>query len=221
MRIVAALFHRDVKPSNIMLDVQDRAVLMDFGLVRSGEGFGPTRSSMVIGTPEYMAPEQVLGQAIDRRTDIYALGVVIYEMLSGKTPFAHTTPFATAHAHAYEAPPLLRTLNSAVPKSVEAVVTKALAKDPAYRYQNAGDLAHDFSKAIGGTMPPGVAAALARPKPAAAAGDKKQSSSPASGVETVVMPSSASRPAVATTRQSRSKMGAFLVIGPLATIGVA
>ena len=139
------IVHRDVKPSNVMLDAQDRAVLMDFGLVRAGEGFGPTRSSMVIGTPEYMAPEQVLGQAIDRRTDIYALGVVIYEMLSGKTPFTHTTPFATAHAHAYEAPPPLRTLNSAVPKSVEAVVTKALAKDPAARYQNAGDLARDFS----------------------------------------------------------------------------
>ena len=188
------IVHRDVKPSNVMLDGQDRAVLMDFGLVRAGEGFGPTRSSIVIGTPEYMAPEQVMGQAIDRRTDIYAFGVVIYEMLSGKTPFAHTTPLATAHAQAYEAPPPLRTITRAVPESAETVVMKALSKVPAARYQSAGDLARDFSQAIDGTMPAGLAALPILASAGAAPSVQKQSPSSAGSPATVVSPSSTGRP---------------------------
>lgn len=197
------IVHRDVKPSNIMLDSHDRTVLMDFGLVRAGEGFGPTRSTTVMGTPEYMAPEQVLGQAIDRRTDIYALGVVMFEMLSGKTPFAHTTPLATAHAHAYEAPPPLRSVNKAVSAPVEAVVMKALAKDPTARYQSAGDLARDFTQAISGVMPTGLAAS-----PAVASNRKKQSVSPAGGMS----------PAPA--RPGGSKAGSLWAAGVLVVVAV-
>jgi serine/threonine protein kinase len=208
------IVHRDVKPSNIMLDSHDRAVLMDFGLVRAGEGFGPTRSTTVMGTPEYMAPEQVLGQAIDRRTDIYALGVVLFEMLSGRTPFAHTTPLATAHAHAYEAPPPLRSVNKAVSAPVEAVVMKALAKDPAERYQSAGELAKDFAQAVTGVMPAGLTASPA------SGSRKKQPASPAGGMKTVAMPSQAGGTPPAPARPGRSKAGALWATGALAVVAV-
>ena len=207
------IIHRDVKPSNIMLDSQDRAVLMDFGLVRAGEGLGPTRSTTVMGTPEYMAPEQVLGQAIDRRTDIYALGVVIYELLSGKTPFAHTTPLATAHAHAYEAPPPLRLVNKAISAPMEAVVMKALVKDPTARYQNAGDLAEDFDQALSGVMPIRLTEA-----PPTAGNRKKPSASPAGGVKTIAMRSPASGIAPAPARPRRTKAGALWAAGALAAV---
>ncbi len=207
------IIHRDVKPSNIMLDAQGRAVLMDFGLVRAGEGLGPTRSTTVMGTPEYMAPEQILGQAIDRRTDIYALGVVLYELLSGKTPFRHTTPIATAYAHVHEAPPPVRSVNTAVPLPIEAVVLKALAKDPAARYQNAGDLARDFAFAVSGAVPAGLAV-----QPTTADNRIKQSSSPAGSVGAVAIPFPASGTTPAMMRQSRSRAGAFLVTGALALI---
>ena len=204
------IVHRDVKPSNIMLDSHDRAVLMDFGLVRAGEGFGPTRSASVMGTPEYMAPEQILGQAIDRRTDIYALGVVIFEMLTGKTPFAHNTPLATAHAHAYEAPPSMRSVNKTVSPAVEAVVTKALAKDPGQRYQSAGNLARDLVQAAGGVMPAGLVAL----SPATGI-RKKPSASPTDGVETAVQSSPAGKPSAAPARPSRRNVAV-----PVAATGV-
>ncbi|MER2513351.1 MAG: serine/threonine-protein kinase, partial [Nitrosomonas ureae] len=148
------IVHRDIKPSNIMKDVNDHAVLMDFGLVRAGEGFGPTRNATIMGTPEYMAPEQILGQTIDRRTDIYALGVVAYEMLSGRTPFAQTTPLATAHAHAYDPPPALRSIANHISEQIEAVVMQALAKDPSQRYQTAGDFSDDLAQALQGSAFP-------------------------------------------------------------------
>jgi len=210
-----SIVHRDVKPSNIMLDAQGRAVLMDFGLVRAGEGFGPTRSTTVMGTPEYMAPEQILGQAIDRRTDIYALGVVLYELLSGKTPFRHTTPIATAYAHVHEAPPPVRSVNTAVPLPIEAVVLKALAKDPAARYQNAGDLARDFAFAVSGAVPTGLTVL-----PRSTGRHTQQSTSPANDVKTVAVPSPAGGIAPVSTRPHRAKTGALWATGALAAVTV-
>ncbi|MCB0253066.1 MAG: serine/threonine protein kinase [Anaerolineae bacterium] len=150
------MIHRDIKPSNIMLDDAGRAKLMDFGLVRAGELSHLTRSGTVLGTPQYMAPEQIVGGAVDRRTDIYSLGVVIYELLSGEAPFNRTTPMATAYAHVNEPPPPLRQRQAITPKSVEAVVMKALAKDPTARYQTTTALAEDFNVAAGGVMPAGL-----------------------------------------------------------------
>lgn len=152
------MIHRDIKPSNIMLDSDGQVKLMDFGLVRAGELSHLTRSGTVLGTPQYMAPEQITGGQVDRRTDLYSLGVVIYELLSGEAPFNRTTPMATAYAHVNEPPPPLGQRQSLTPKSVEAVVMKALAKDPAARYQTATQLAQDFSVAAGGVMPAGLTA---------------------------------------------------------------
>ena len=152
----AAIVHRDIKPSNIMIGPDGHATLMDFGLVHAGEGGSLTRSGVVIGTPEYMAPEQVLGEPVDGRTDLYSLGVVIYRMLTGQAPFVRSSSLATAHAQVYDPPPPLRILRSDVPKSIEAVVSKALAKRPNDRYQLGAKLSADLDLAASGKMPPGL-----------------------------------------------------------------
>lgn len=172
------IIHRDIKPSNIMLDAEGHATLMDFGLVRAGEGTGLTRSGMVVGTPEYMAPEQALGKEVDRRSDIYSLGVVVYRTLCGQPPFVRSSSMATVYAHVHEAPPPLRQMRPDLPKAVEAAVLKALAKDPADRFQEAGQFVQELVRASAGkssTSAPGLAAFKG---PAAA-------SSPAKGVPVV------------------------------------
>lgn len=178
------IVHRDIKPSNIMLSPEGQATVMDFGLVRAGEATGLTRSGIVVGTPEYMAPEQALGEAVDGRTDIYSLGVVIYRMLTGKVPFMRSSSMATAYAHVHDPPPPLRQVRPDLPKPVEAVVLKALAKRPVDRFQTASQLANDLVVASGGKMPAGIkpsitpaaglgaAAAAAGPSPLPTAGGK-------------------------------------------------
>ncbi|WP_423222468.1 protein kinase domain-containing protein [Candidatus Amarolinea aalborgensis] len=156
----AGIVHRDIKPSNIMIGPDGRATLMDFGLVRAGEGSKLTRSGMVVGTPEYMAPEQALGSPVDGRTDIYSLGVVIYRMLTGQVPFVRSNSMATVYAHVNEPPPPLRILRPEMPKSVEAVVLKALAKRPDDRYQDGARLVADFDLAASGKMPSGLRATV-------------------------------------------------------------
>lgn len=157
------VIHRDVKPSNIMVGPTGHVTLMDFGLVRANESIGLTRTGVIVGTPEYMAPEQALGHAVDARTDIYSFGVVIYQMLAGQAPFIRPNSVAIAYAHVNEPPPLLRERRSDVPKSVEAVVFKALAKQPSDRYQQVSDLARDLALAVTGKMPTGLRAATAPP----------------------------------------------------------
>ena len=152
------LIHRDVKPNNIIVDEarNDHVKLMDFGLVRAGQDSKLTRAGMILGTPAYMSPEQAQGEDVDHCTDIYSLGVVLYHMLTGTVPFARTTPAAVLMAHVAYDPPSIMQLNPSVPKPVEAVVLKAMAKDRRQRYQSAGQLAHDVQVAITGQMPAGL-----------------------------------------------------------------
>jgi serine/threonine protein kinase len=136
------LVHRDVKPNNILITRDGRPLLTDFGIAKAlHESQGLTRTGTAIGTPEYMAPEQIQGQPVDGRTDIYAMGIVLYEMLVGWAPFSTTTPVATLYRQVNEPPPPLRQANINVPGWLEAVVLKALAKRPQDRYQHASELA--------------------------------------------------------------------------------
>ncbi|MBL7182837.1 MAG: serine/threonine protein kinase [Anaerolineae bacterium] len=126
--------HRDVKPSNIILDARGQPVLTDFGLVRAGDVSSLSSLGTPIGTPYYMAPEQASGEPVNRRVDLYSLGVVLFEMLTRGVPFQADTPVAVLYQHVHEIPPDLSTLDLGIPVPVAQVVKQALAKDASSRY---------------------------------------------------------------------------------------
>lgn len=146
------LIHRDIKPANIMVDDarNDKVTLMDFGLVRAAEDTSLTRTGTIVGTPEYMSPEQAEGGDIDHRTDIYSLGVVLFKLVTGRVPFSKSTPHAVLIAHMTEEPPSLSSLSPDVPAGVEAVIRKALAKNPEARYGRVRELGRDLVAASRG-----------------------------------------------------------------------
>ena len=138
--------HRDLKPQNIMLDEDGNARIMDFGIARSLSGRGITGAGVMIGTPEYMSPEQVEGKDIDQRSDLYSLGVILYEMVTGRLPFTGDTPLSIAHKHKYEAPEDPKKLNTQLPDDLARVILRCLEKDKAKRYQTAEELRTDLEK---------------------------------------------------------------------------
>jgi serine/threonine protein kinase/tetratricopeptide (TPR) repeat protein len=134
------IIHRDLKPSNIMFDKDGNAKIMDFGIARGGRGRDLTGEGVIIGTPEYMSPEQVEGRATDQRSDIYSLGVILFEMLTGRAPFEGETAFSLALKHKSETPPDPRKLNPQIQPGLSQLVLRCLEKDPAKRFQNAEEL---------------------------------------------------------------------------------
>ncbi|MDQ6659445.1 MAG: protein kinase, partial [Chloroflexota bacterium] len=142
------VIHRDVKPSNILLRPDGYAYLVDFGLAKAMIGAETlTSEGAMVGTPEYMAPEQSNGKN-DYRSDIYSLGVIAYQMLTGGVPFTAESPVAISLKHIQTLPTPPRKLNNSIPESVEAVILKALAKKPEERYQEAQELAAAYWKAL-------------------------------------------------------------------------
>ncbi|MGE5192925.1 MAG: protein kinase domain-containing protein, partial [Deltaproteobacteria bacterium] len=138
--------HRDIKPANILLDnVHRRALLADFGLVKSLEDSAATRTSAgaVLGTADYMAPEQGLGRVVDFRSDLYSLGVVLFQLLCGRLPFVGHDSTAVIYQHVHESPPPIRELARAIPADLTAIVERLLAKSPYERYQTAADVLAD------------------------------------------------------------------------------
>jgi photosystem II stability/assembly factor-like uncharacterized protein len=142
------VIHRDVKPGNVLIDEQGNTYLTDFGLARILETSQQlTASGVGVGTPAYMSPEQGQGVKVDHRSDIYSLGVILFEMVTGQVPYQAETPMAVMLKHINEPLPLPRAVNSAVPESIERIILKALAKDPAHRYQTADELAQALAAA--------------------------------------------------------------------------
>ncbi len=144
------VLHRDIKPSNIVIDNENVPYLADFGLARIAEAGESTLSAdMIMGTPHYISPEQALGEKnLTARTDIYSLGVVLYELAVGRVPFSADTPYAIIHDHIYTPLPLPSQVNPDLPPSVEMVLLKALSKDPQDRYESAVEMVDAFKKAI-------------------------------------------------------------------------
>jgi len=133
--------HRDLKPSNILVDRQGDAKIMDFGIARSLKSKGITGTRHMIGTPEYMSPEQVdADDDIDQRSDIYSLGVILYEMLTGRVPFGGDTPLSVAYKHKNKKPPNPREFNAQITDELSVLVLKCLEKDKEARYQSAGEV---------------------------------------------------------------------------------
>ncbi|GHO82941.1 serine/threonine protein kinase [Dictyobacter formicarum] len=151
-----SIVHRDLKPGNILFHADGRVLLADFGLakvlkdVTNQESTNGHLTSIgtIVGTPEYLSPEQSTGDTIDYRTDVYSLGVVLYQMLAGRVPFTGTSPVAVAIKHTLEQAPPITRFNPQVPKNVEAVVMKAMAKSPNDRFSSAGVFAQALRQAV-------------------------------------------------------------------------
>lgn len=143
-----SIVHRDMKPNNILLDKFGNAYLMDFGIAKIVSEAQSSNMSTMLGTPAYMAPEQWRLEPVDHRIDIYSLGVMIYEMLTGKMPFNGVTPYHLMYAHLHEQPAMPSQIISSLTPDIDAVVLRALAKEPDVRYNSATELAQDLSAAI-------------------------------------------------------------------------
>jgi eukaryotic-like serine/threonine-protein kinase len=146
------IIHRDIKPSNIMVGRDGHVKITDFGIARMASAGVRTQTGMVLGSPKYMSPEQVMGKLSDQRSDVFSLGVVLYEMLTGQPPFIGENVNAIMYQTLNAIPQPPKSLNAAVPEMLNFIVAKALAKDLENRYQNARDLAHDL-RACRGTVP--------------------------------------------------------------------
>ncbi|HLI55049.1 MAG TPA: Stk1 family PASTA domain-containing Ser/Thr kinase [Acidimicrobiales bacterium] len=141
------VIHRDVKPGNVLIDERGNVKVADFGIARAaGTSDNLTQTGSVMGTATYFSPEQAQGYAVDPRSDVYSLGVVLYEMVTGQPPFSGDNPVSIAYKHVKEAPVRPSLVNPAVPAALDAVIMKALAKDPAERYQSAEALRSDLGR---------------------------------------------------------------------------
>jgi serine/threonine protein kinase len=144
------VIHRDLKPQNVMIDRDGRVRIMDFGLARFSENEGVTGSGIILGTPEYMSPEQIEMKDVDARSDIYSLGIIMYEMVTGRVPFEGETPLSVAIKHKNAKPPDSRELNPLVPESFSRLIYKCLEKDRDARFQSAGELSAALAEVADG-----------------------------------------------------------------------
>ncbi len=140
------VIHRDLKPQNIMIDQDGNAKIMDFGIARFIDAEGMTGSGVMIGTPEYMSPEQAELKEVDLRADIYSLGIVLYEMTSGRVPFEGETPLSIAMKHKTEKPRNVRELNALIPVGLASIISKCMEKSPADRFQTADELLSELGR---------------------------------------------------------------------------
>ncbi|MGW5435875.1 Stk1 family PASTA domain-containing Ser/Thr kinase [Nocardia asteroides] len=151
----AGIVHRDMKPANIMINRAGAVKVMDFGIARAiADSSNPmTQTAAVIGTAQYLSPEQARGETVDARSDVYSVGCVLFEILTGQPPFTGDSPVAVAYQHVKEDPPLPSSINPGVPRELDSVILKAMAKNPANRYQTAAEMRADLIRVLGGQKP--------------------------------------------------------------------
>ncbi|MFM1730150.1 Stk1 family PASTA domain-containing Ser/Thr kinase [Prescottella soli] len=149
------IVHRDMKPANIMINRAGAVKVMDFGIARAmADGQSTmTQTAAVIGTAQYLSPEQARGDQVDARSDVYSLGCVLFELLTGEPPFKGDSPVAVAYQHVREDPKTPSLVNPAVPRALDSVILKAMSKNPANRYQSAAEMRSDLVRVLGGQRP--------------------------------------------------------------------
>ncbi len=151
------IVHRDLKPSNVIIDKEGDALILDFGIARSLRAKGVTGVGVMIGTPSYMSPEQADTKEVDQRSDIYSLGVILFEMLTGKVPFEGDTALSVVMKHKSESPPDPQSLNPQIPENMSRIILKCLEKRRENRYQSAEELIVDLDKMLAGASKEGRA----------------------------------------------------------------
>ncbi|WP_179023535.1 protein kinase [Streptomyces sp. IMTB 2501] len=159
------IVHRDIKPSNIMLTGPDTVKVLDFGIAKAFTETATriTGSGAAIGTPAYLSPEQISGAEIDHRADLYAMGCLLHELLTGQPPFRGESPFAVMHQHLFTAPEPVSRLRPQISPAVEAVIQRALSKDPKERFADAGEMRAALADALTQSFMPTVEATTPRP----------------------------------------------------------
>jgi len=207
------VIHRDLKPNNVLLDRADNCYLTDFGIARTeGTERKLTATGSVLGTPAYMSPEQAMGRPVDGRSDIYSLGVMLYEMVTGRLPFTADTAAALIFQHVYELPPSARQFAPELPEAIDALFNRALAKTPEVRHNTAQELADHFARVFGIRSAP---AKMQQP-----ADDKTVVGEAITPPTTVLQPSAAAREAPTATppRERTVAVGSPMASGAAAAI---
>jgi len=229
------VLHRDVKPSNVLVDASGSLLLADFGLAKNTAVSSElTVAGMVVGTPAYMAPEQAVGRPVDPRADQYALGIVAFELLTGRTPFRSESPFAILDKHLREAPPPPSSFVPGLPEEVDAVLARALAKQPRERFETCRQMVEALAAALGASMPlkPSTAVRAVRPPDATWVADTADTAATLPPLTPPPAPRSARltlpAPQTAVTARRRAPSGpstgavvAAIVVVALLFIGVA
>ena len=218
----AGIIHRDIKPANVMLTSTGQVKVMDFGIARAvaDTSASMTQTAAVIGTAQYLSPEQARGETVDNRSDVYAAGCLLYELLVGEPPFKGDSPVSVAYQHVRELPVRPSLLDSVITPEMDAITLKALEKDPEKRYQSAKEMRDDIGRLLAGVMPTAQLPMVAVPEAAVAA------TALAPVVDAVISPSTAVLPQRALPespgspqwepRRGRSRTG--LVIGIIAAV---
>ena len=174
----AGIVHRDIKPANVMLTPSGQVKVMDFGIARAAtDTSGATQTAAVIGTAAYLSPEQARGDHVDARSDLYSTGCLLFELVSGVPPFTGDSPVAVAYQHVREEPEPPSAFDGTLPPEVDAVVLKAMAKDPAQRYQSADEMRQDLLRARAGqavAAPAVFEVAAAQPVPSTVLTDPRR-----------------------------------------------
>ncbi|MFI1798367.1 protein kinase [Streptomyces sp. NPDC020379] len=145
------LVHRDIKPGNVMMTKRNVVKVMDFGIARAMQSgvTSMTQTGMVVGTPQYLSPEQALGRGVDARSDLYSVGIMLFELLTGRLPFDADSPLAIAYAHVQEEPVAPSTINRSIPPAVDALVARALKKNPNERFPSAESMRDECARVVG------------------------------------------------------------------------
>jgi eukaryotic-like serine/threonine-protein kinase len=214
----AGIIHRDIKPANVMLTPPGGVKVMDFGIARAVADTSATmtQTAAVIGTAQYLSPEQARGESVDARSDIYSAGCLLYELLVGRPPFVGDSPVSVAYQHVREAPVPPSQVDPVITPDIDAIVLKALAKDPAERYQSARDMKADVNRVLAGQQPTAVV-----PRVAAAETVPVDASPTAVAAPVVVPPPDQLTDELVEEEEGRNRVGLGILIAALVALLLA